>query len=197
MNRIDDARFAALVTLLDARGFAKDDIAWSESVGEPATAEDFAHEAIFVICNSGMRNKVAARIYREVMSALNAGLSATTAFGHPGKSAAIDTIWTDRAALYQSYLAASDKVEFCAGLPFIGPITKFHLAKNFGADVAKPDVHLTRLASAHGESVQGLCERLGRGAGLRAATVDLLLWRASAEGLLDARTGAFIGQVAA
>jgi hypothetical protein len=35
-------------------------------------------------------------------------------------------------------------------LPYIGGVTAFHLAKNLGADLAKPDRHLSRLAAAHG-----------------------------------------------
>jgi len=87
------------------------------------------------------------------------------------------------------YLVAADKVEFCASLPWIGNITKYHLAKNFGADVAKPDVHLQRLADREGTTAQALCERLAKATGYRAATVDVLLWRACANGIINSRTG--------
>jgi hypothetical protein len=43
--------FAAVVAAVTAHGFG-DDISWAESIEPPATAEAFASEAIFVICNS-------------------------------------------------------------------------------------------------------------------------------------------------
>lgn len=170
---------------------ARADIEWAENIGEPTDADDFALEAIFVICNSGMKNTVARGIYERVRAALLSGSSATTAFRHPGKSKAIDTIWRDREALLAGYRSADDKLAFCASLPWIGDITKYHLAKNFGAQVAKPDVHLQRLADLHGCSPQALCERLAAESGYRIGTVDTLLWRACANGIISSRTGKF------
>jgi hypothetical protein len=168
---------------------ALDDIAWSDACREPQNAIDFASEAIFVICNSGMKNTIARSIYERVERALHDGHSAGTVFGHKGKAAAIDDIWKRQDELLAAYLAAPDKVEFCASLPWIGGITKYHLAKNFGADVAKPDVHLQRLADLEGVTAQKLCARLSRETGHRIATVDVVLWRACANGVLNSRTG--------
>lgn len=180
--------FTLIITELGDIGAA--DIAWSENIVPPTDADDFASEAIFVICNSGMKNTIARRIFEKVMAAIEDGQPARTAFGHPGKAAAIDEIWSRRRDLLASYLAAPDKVEFCASLPWIGGITKYHLAKNFGAQVAKPDVHLQRLADREGTTAQALCERLSASSGYRVATVDVLLWRACANGIIDSRTGA-------
>jgi hypothetical protein len=116
-------------------------------------------------------------------------MSVTKVFGHQGKAAAIDDIWRRRRELLAGYLAANDKIEFCASLPWIGNITKYHLAKNFGAQVAKPDVHLQRLADREGIGPQALCERLSVSSGYRVATVDLILWRACANGIMNSRTG--------
>lgn len=179
--------FHALVVALGEQ--ASDDIAWSENILPPANAEDFAWEAIFVICNSGMKNTIARRIYERVVEQLSLGLPVADVFGHPGKTRAIETIWAQRDELYRSYNAAEDKVAFCATLPWIGGITKYHLAKNFGADVAKPDVHLQRLADREGTTAQSLCERLAAATGYRAATVDVLLWRACANGVINSKTG--------
>lgn len=169
-------------------GFADDDIEWSENCGPPADADDFASEAIFVICNSGMKNTVARRIFDRIMPTVRGGGSAHDGFGHKGKADAIDLIWSTRVDLLAQYLAAADKVEFCGSLPWIGGITKYHLAKNFGADVAKPDVHLQRLADGYGTTPQALCEEIGRAVGLKARTIDLMLWRACAEGVIDSRS---------
>jgi hypothetical protein len=115
------------------------------------------------------------------------GRSARDAFGHPGKSAAIDTVWRGRAALLADYLASADKLAWIAALPWIGGITKYHVAKNFGLDVVKPDVHLARLAKRYGTDPQSLCERIAAESGYRVATVDTLLWRACATGVIDSR----------
>ncbi|RUU22191.1 hypothetical protein EN883_03655 [Mesorhizobium sp. M7A.F.Ca.AU.002.06.1.1] len=136
-----------------------------------------------------MKNTIAVKIFAKVMAAIQGGISAFAVFGHPGKAKAIDLIWRTRDDLLAAYLSAPDKIEFCASLPWIGGITKYHLAKNFGADVAKPDVHLQRLADREGVTPQQLCERLARDSGYKIATVDVLLWRACANGILNSRTG--------
>ena len=159
-------------------------IEWSETIQPPTTAAKFASEVIYVICNSGMKNSVAAPIAVRCLAVLAAGASATTVFGHPGKAAAIDAIWQQRDGLFFRYLAENDKVAFLSELPWIGPVTKHHLSKNLGADTAKPDVHLERLARRDKTTTQKLCRRLSRQTGYRAATIDTILWRACADGLL-------------
>lgn len=54
---------------------------------------------------------------------------------------------------------------------------------------AKPDVHLQRLADLEGVCAQALCERLAKETGYRVATVETLIWRACANGILISRTG--------
>lgn len=182
--------FEQVVAVLGRQG--EDDIKWSENCGPPETADEFAREAIFVICNSGMKNTVAQRIYYRVEQELADGGDAFEVFKHPGKARAINTIWRDRFKLYEVFMALDTdelRLSFCASLPWIGDITKYHLAKNFGVDVAKPDVHLQRLADHAGETVQGLCERLAAGTPYKARTVDVLLWRACATGVIDSRSG--------
>lgn len=194
--------FLYVVHLLGQQG--ADDIAWSESVEPPKDADAFASEAIFVICNSGMKNTVARQIYNRVQDALDTGTPVLDVFKHVGKAAAIETIWRDREALYARLLAivltndgvdAGDRLlDFCESLPWIGGITKYHLAKNFGADVAKPDVHLKRLAEREGCTAHALCERLAIATAWRIATVDLLLWRACALGVIHSPTGRIEGR---
>jgi hypothetical protein len=172
---------------------ADEDIAWSETVKAPTSGEAFATEAIFVIANSGMKHTVAAGIFKRCMAALKLGEPVSGVFGHKGKAAAMETIWRDRDALLAAYLVAEDKLAYLESLPWVGAITKYHLAKSCGLNFAKPDVHLQRLAQRQGTTVQALCEDLALQSGLRAATIDLLLWRASATGFLDSRTGRVLG----
>src|SRR3546814_13021311 len=100
----------------------------------------------------------------------------------------MDHIWANRTQLFADYLVAPDKIQYCRSIPWIGDITCYHLAKNFGAQVAKPDVHLVRVADRHATNAQDLCERISAASGYKINTVDLILWRACAVGILDGRT---------
>lgn len=183
--------FKAIVKALEEKGLAQNDIAWSETVKPPKNPEVFAIEAIFVICNSGMKHTIAQRIFDKAVLALREGKSTSTVFGHKGKAGAMDFIWENRDTLFQEFIQADDKVAYCQSLPWIGPITRYHLAKNFGVDCAKPDIHLQRMANLGEESVDDLCLRLAKASGYRVATVDLILWRASASGIINSWTGEF------
>lgn len=182
------AMFRHVLAALDQQGV--DDVNWAESLAAPTHEDDFARDVIFVICNSGMKYTVAWGIYQRCIAALEANEDVGLAFRHPGKSKAIAKVWADRVGLYQAYLQTRDQLAFLAELPWIGQITKYHLAKNFGLDFAKPDLHLQRLADLEGCTVQALCERLAAETGYRVATVDTILWRACANGLIDSRSGA-------
>lgn len=187
--KIEDLYFADLMKAVVNAGYGED-IAWAEGLKEPEDAKVFARDVIFVICNSGMRFTVARTIFHKVMAALEAGQSVAEVFGHRGKVGAIEAVWKFRETHFAQYRAAGDKLAYLGSLPWIGEITKYHLAKNFGLPYAKPDVHLTRLAVTFQTTPQALCEALASRCGLKVATVDTLLWRAAAIGILDTSTGA-------
>lgn len=183
---ISKEMFARIDAAVRDAGYAEA-IEWSENVQPPKTPEQFASEVIYVAINAGFSNRIAVPIFERCMKALRKGKSSKTVFGHPGKTDAIDDIWKRRAALFGKLKEADDLIEFCATLPWTGPVTKYHVAKNIGADVAKPDVHLNRLANPESVTAQELCERLARETGYRAATIDLILWRACADGIIHSR----------
>lgn len=62
-------------------------------------------------------------------------------------------------------------------LPFIGPITRFHLARNIGIlECVKPDLHLVRMAEHWGfKDCVEMCEAV-RPEGMPLGIVDLALW---------------------
>ena len=186
---LDHSAINAIVARLAPDKAAMEAIAWQEAIRGPRDDEPMLREAIWVICCSGMKFAVAKLIQERVWSALNAGQPVIDRFRNKGKAAAIENIWKDRQNYFDAYLSSDNKLEFLATLPWIGPITKYHLGKNLGLDVAKPDVHLQRLADRAGQSVQGLCEALAKKTGYRVATVDLILWWACAHGILNSRTG--------
>lgn len=181
------ARYKEVKSQIEAAGFSEE-IEWAQTVTPPNNAEEFAQEAIYIICNSGMRWTVARKIFDSIMPLIYSGKSAAGAFGHKGKVSAIDHIWENRRDLFDSYCkiyTEAERLEYIAQLPWIGPITKYHLAKNFGVDCAKPDRWLVRLADHFQTDPHTLCARLSSESGDRIATVDLVLWRAAERGILS------------
>jgi hypothetical protein len=179
-------RFRRLEQALAEAGYVADS-AWAERLSPPDSAEQFAEAAVYVICNSGMHYRVARDIFARCMAALQRKGTVRRVFGHAGKAKAIGTIWKDREKLFAAYQDADDKVAFCQSLPWIGPVTSHHLAKDLGVDVAKPDVHLARLARRDKTTVARMCAKLARQTGYRLATIDTILWRAAATGIIDSK----------
>ncbi len=67
-------------------------------------------------------------------------------------------------------------------LPGIGPITKFHLAKNIGlVDEAKPDIWLVRAAKECSASVDELVTFLSKRNQMSRHVVDVTLWQYGAD----------------
>ncbi|WP_272011409.1 hypothetical protein [Roseovarius sp. ZX-A-9] len=127
------------------------DIEWSETIRPPGYSSAFATEAIFIISNSGMKWQIARQIFDRVMPLVRAGRSARDGFGHAGKAGAIHRIWRERNDIFARYMALEPdpaRLHFLGELPWIGKITKYHLAKNLGVDCAKPDCWLERLCES-------------------------------------------------
>lgn len=181
--------FPEILCRLEAAGYASYDIAWAEALTLPTNADEFASELIYVICNSGMRFTVARQIYDRIMPALRRGGSSNEVFRHKGKCRAIDDLWREQDRRFAEFLAADDKIEYLGDISWIGNITKYHAAKNFGVDCVKPDVHLARLAVVLGTTPHELCQQIATETGYRIGTIDTLIWRACALGILNSRTG--------
>ena len=63
-------------------------------------------------------------------------------------------------------------------LPYLGSITAFHLAKNLGPPVVKPDRHLQRIAEAAGfRSPRDLRALISYHVDELVQVVDVVLWR--------------------
>jgi len=73
-------------------------------------------------------------------------------------------------------------IDMLEELPGIGPITKYHLAKNIGlSDEAKPDIWLVRAAESCSASVEELVAFLSDKFGMSRHAVDVILWRYGAD----------------
>jgi len=173
-------------------GFA-DEIKWASEVRLCNNSTDFAFEAIWVICNSGMKYKIAYQIYTSILTAISSDTPIEAVFNHTGKIKAMKYMLESRNSIFQTFLEVDDKISYLETLPYIGKITKYHLGRNLGLNVCKPDRHLERLARKFKITPFELCDYLARKSGDRIGVVDIVLWRASIEKIIDlARLDNFI-----
>lgn len=167
-------------------GFA-DEIDWSGDIKKCSDAVDFFMEAAWVIINSGMKNQVAEIIWKRILQAISNREPISSAFKHKGKVKAIIHIKNERERLLSEYLLKNtdkERLDFLASLPWIGKITKYHLAKNLGMDVCKPDRHLVRIAERYKTTPDELCKKLSDIIGDKVTTVDSVIWRAANLGIV-------------
>jgi len=181
---------------------------WSEkTLSPPATPEKMASEVIWIILCAGRSAQAARTIERKVWDAINEGRPVVEAFGYRAKAAAIERAWNEREKDFEALQAVVSGgsvealVEWCGAIPFVGDDTQFQLAKNFGADLVKPDMWQSRLAGFADRprrsvkyrfpACMALCRPLAESTGDRVATVDSLLWLGCNKGVLqvDAHAG--------
>ena len=178
-----------------ARGFAWE-IDWQadrrfDRIGEA----EFLRESAWTVLSSGFREAVVRRIFApfceaflgmESAAAIKANgarckRDALKVFNNQRKVAAIldiALIVDDMGFERIRRKIEQDDVKFLKTLPYIGSITAFHLAKNLGLPVVKPDRHLQRIADAAGfSSPLELCQLISDRLGDPVQVVDVVLWR--------------------
>ncbi len=193
-NRLAHSYLDAKQLVISA-GFAHE-IDWQEDVRfDDLTEERFLREYTWVVFSSGFREAVLRRkfdglteAFRGLTNASEVALhrrdcrrAALRVFGHQGKvRAVLDTcklIHMDGFSSLRNQLAAGG-VEFIDRLPFMGPATSYHMAKNIGLDVVKPDRHLVRIAHGSGfESPHDFCASINAMVGDAISVVDVVVWR--------------------
>jgi hypothetical protein len=172
------------------------EVEWQSSVQFISLTEtEFLRQYAWVVLNSGFREAVvrkhfsyislcfcdwesAASIVQNSEACIGC---ATSVFGNWRKLKAL----VEAARMIESEGFEVFRLRIKAGamselerLPYIGAVTKFHLAKNLGLDVAKPDRHLVRVASRFGyKDVQRMCRDIFDFCGDKIAVADLVLWR--------------------
>ena len=116
-----------------------------------------------------MREQVARTIYQKVFTTHD-----PMVIGHPGKRAAVQRAFQEYDVWFDTLLKADDKLAYLESLPWIGPTTKYHLARNIGIDCVKPDRHLKRLAQRFGYATpDDLCRDIMNEVGGRLGMIDL------------------------
>lgn len=164
---------------------------------EALTESGFLTEYAWVVLASGMRERVIREKFPAFKAAFGGLISArdivenslsyseraAKVFGHKRKieaivnAAGLILLWPEGFRSFKDNIH-SRGISALYSLPYIGPITSYHLAKNIGFPVAKPDRHLVRIASIYGyKSVQALCEDIAEMSGDPVPVVDIVLWR--------------------
>ena len=133
----------------------------------------FFLEYVWVVLNTGMKEQVARNIYNRYCENFDIGC-----VRHPTKKKAIEHMLNNYIPTFKELLNVGDKISYLETLPWIGPITKYHLARNIGIDTVKPDRHLVRLAEMFGfESPISMCQCIQDDNGTKLGTIDVVLWR--------------------
>lgn len=180
---MDSKFYLELKSELINRGY-EEEIKWAKNLQPCNSAVDFFAEYMWVVINSGLKAQIARIIYDRIVAAMLKGKKPSEVFKHQGKAKAIEFVFKDRDRKFKAYQEASDKLSFLETLPWIGKITKYHLAKNLGLDFCKPDRHLVRIAKMYNTIPDILCKRLAQETGDRIGTVDSVIWRTANLGLI-------------
>lgn len=172
------------------------EIDWQEELCfEDLDETTFLKEVAWVILSSGMRESVIRKIFEDISNAFLNWFSSSKIYMYrslcynqalihfnnkPKIQAIIDIATYVHEHGFENVRKniAKDGIVYLIKFPFIGPATSFHLAKNLGLDVAKPDRHLTRIACNVGYlSVENLCSEISEITGDKLSVVDIVLWR--------------------
>jgi len=161
------------IVLQDGHG---NEIEWCKNIYLNALSEEnFYREYSWVVINSGMKYQVAKRIYDAFWKDNTVNFDAVR---HPNKNKALRQVYSRLDQIFYFLKSSYNPLKYLETLPQIGPVTKYHLARNIGIDCAKPDRHLVRIASFFGyEDVQKFCQEIADKTGDRIGVVDIVWWR--------------------
>lgn len=176
-------------------GFGEE-IKWQGSLNfDNVTESGFLREHAWVALSAGMHERVVRQRFQAVSRCFYDWESADTivtredscrrlALQHFNNYRKIEGIIETARIItsvgFKSYKEAIrlNPLQVLQSLPFVGPVTCYHLAKNIGLPYAKPDRHLVRLANSVGYSnVQQFCKVIGEFTGDSVPVVDIVLWR--------------------
>lgn len=173
-----------------------DEITWQENVCFDDLNEGiFLREVAWVILSTGMKEQIIRRIFQKISPCFFNWKSARKIVDNKQKCyrAAIKVFRNKRkiAAIIQSCVLidetgfseikrriSENPIDTLKNFPFIGEVTVYHLAKNIGVCVAKPDRHLVRIAEGEGfDDVQNFCKIVSDLSGDCIPVVDIVFWR--------------------
>jgi len=159
--------------------------------------QSFLEEYAWVVLNSGMSEKIIRNIFPYICSSFfnwssiekivkNRDLCRAKALKHFNNKKKVDAIIETTNIIYKKKFniffdeIKNNGVNYLEKLPYIGPITSYHLAKNIGFSVSKPDRHLVKLAELlNYDSVNNLCNTIYYLTEEPINVIDIVLWRYS------------------
>jgi len=174
----------------------ENEISWQSNINfDKVTERDFLREIAWVILSSGMKEQVIRKIFPDISKSFfnwessyqivkNKDIcynKAIRIFNNKRKVSAIIKSAEKVNSTGFNQLKKIVKIEPIDTLitfPFIGPITAYHLAKNIGICIAKPDRHLVKIAKSEGyKDVQNFCSDISKISGDSIPVVDIVFWR--------------------
>lgn len=204
-----------LITLkklgLDADKRSFDEIRYILNNNILFTADDFAYECFYVVCVAGFKQDYAKAMCDKIIKLTKENKNFTIEdlskiYGNKLKVKAIKNIWDNRETYKNKFYELKnieDKVEFLGSLPYIGNITKYHLARNLGLNFVKYDIWIQRLGVAlYGTEdfvnkvnntklipeIKYFCDimfkKLEEEIGEKVGFIDVVLWRSCQKGLI-------------
>jgi hypothetical protein len=196
-NRNPDIVFAYLVAkhVTLGAGYGAE-IDWQASRSFDALGEsEFLREYAWVVLSAGMREYIIRNRFGSLSKCFcnwcssqaiiqqesNCRSRALACFNNPRKiDSIIKTAHVIESLSFSRFKESirQNPVANLQSLPFIGPTTCYHLAKNIGLPLAKPDRHLVRLANSVGyDDVQEFCRVISERVHDSVPVVDIVLWR--------------------
>lgn len=174
----------------------EDEITWQENVRfDDLDESSFLKELAWVVLSSGFREQVISNIFGSISNCFFNWESANMIVRYKTKclnealkmfnnklkiQAIIDAACkiSERGFTKLKEAIREDPIKTLNQFSFIGPTTVYHLAKNIGLNVAKPDRHLSRIASQEGyPNVQDFCSHVASASGDSVPVVDIVFWR--------------------
>ena len=173
--------------------------------------EEFAEECFYVVCVAGFKQDYAKAMCKKITDyiKINPNFSEENLlniYKNKLKVKAIKSIWDNRQYYRNTFYdlkTINEKIEFLGKIPYIGNITKYHLARNLGLNFVKYDIWIQRLGVAlYGTSefidkvnntkllpqIKYFCDlmfdHIHRETGEKVGFIDVVLWRSCQKGLI-------------
>ncbi len=160
----------------------RDELEAAEGIKPCDDANDFLGMYVWAVVHAGLSRQAAKAIEGRVLDAIDEGRDLRTVLRHDGKRQAIERMLEDYEEVFEDYRAAQDKISFLGNLPWVGKITKYHMAKYLGVDCIKPDLHMERIAEPEGVTPDELGREIQKMTGDTLAVIDTVLWFADLKG---------------
>lgn len=173
------------------------------------SSSEFVFEVIYVILASGFNQKVAIKKYYEIKNFIENGGKVTQEnllkiFANKNKMNAVCKLWKNKESYRNNFYNLKneqEKLDYLETLPFIGNITKNHLARNLGMNTVKYDLWIKRLGGTLYSDliefdetiltpqVQQACDKMFASiefeTNLKKGYIDVVLWKSCQIGLLQ------------